>query len=68
MNKIEKKILSALEDQDILDVYFDSGRLIYMNDWDRGAVRKTVQDQFPQFDPSNIIYDEEPEYFGKIGY
>jgi len=68
MNKIEKKILSQLEDQDIWDVFFSGGKLVYMNNWDESAVRTVMEDQFPQFDQSNIIYDEEPEYFGKIGY
>lgn len=68
MNKIEKKILAALEDRDIWDVYFSSGRLVYMNSWDESDVREIVQERFPQFELSDIISDEELEYFGKIGY
>jgi hypothetical protein len=68
MSKIEKKILAQLEDQDIWDVFFSDGKLVYMNSWDESAVRTVMEDQFPQFDQSCIIHDEELEYFGKIGY
>jgi hypothetical protein len=68
MSKIEKKILAHLEDEDILDVYFDSGRLVYINEWDESAVRMIIRVHFPQFDPANVIYNEEPEYFSKVGY
>ena len=68
MNKIEKKILAHLEDEDVLDVFFSGGKLVYINSWDESAVRTVMSDQFPQFDQSCIIHDEEPEYFGKVGY
>lgn len=68
MNKIEKKILVHMEDEGILDVFFNGEKLVYINDWDESAVRMIIKVHFPQFDQSNVIHSEEPEYFGKVGY
>lgn len=64
---LEKRVLNDLEDEGVYDVYFHKGKLIYMNDWDEGAIRRLLKDLYPEFDQSKIVAEQPQEsesYFG----
>jgi hypothetical protein len=54
---LEKVVLADLEEQLVYDVYWSSGRLYYMNEWDLPTIRLVLRDRYPLVDQSILVAD-----------
>lgn len=54
---LEKVVLRDLEDESVYDVYWSSGRLYYMNEWDLPTIRQMLRDRYPLVDQNILVAD-----------
>ena len=54
---LEKVVLRDLEDESVYDVYWSSGRLYYMNEWDLPTIQQVLRDRYPLVSLDILVAD-----------
>jgi hypothetical protein len=54
---LEKVVLRDLEDESVYDIYWSSGRLYYMNEWDLPTIQQVLRDRYPLVNQDILVAD-----------